>query len=87
MNVTISLPEDIATVLSSDIESVERSILEAFALENYRSGKFSQAQVRRLLGFSTDMEVDAFLKEHGIFLEYDLEDIEREAAFSLTFMK
>lgn len=82
--VTISLPEDIAQTLLVDGESLEREVLEATALEGYREGKLSQSQVRRMLGFATDMQVDAFLKEHGAFLEYDLEDLSRETEFSLN---
>jgi len=31
-----------------------------------------------LLGFHTRMEVDAFLKDHGVELEYSLEDLEHD---------
>ncbi len=31
-----------------------------------------------MLGFQTRMEVDAFLKEHGVELEYGVEDLERD---------
>ena len=83
MEVTINLPEDVARVFSANGADIEREVLEATALEGYREGKLSQAQVRRMLGFATDMQVDAFLKEHEIFLEYDLDDIKRETDFSL----
>jgi hypothetical protein len=36
-------------------------------------------QVRRMLGFQTRMEVDGFLKDHGVNLEYTVEDLDREA--------
>ena len=36
-------------------------------LEGYRSGILTESQVRRMLGFETRMEVNAFLKDHGIF--------------------
>ena len=87
MKITINLPEDVIKVFSTNGESIEREILEATALEGYRSGKLSQAQVRRMLGFATDMQTDAFLKEHGVFLEYDLEDIKRETEFSLNLSR
>ena len=83
MEVTINLPEDVANIFAKNGENIEREVLEATALEGYREGKFSQAQVRRMLGFATDMQVDAFLKEHKIYLEYDLEDLKRETDFSL----
>jgi len=49
------------------------------ALAAYRERKISAAQLRQLLGYETRMEVDAFLKNHGVELEYTLEDIERIA--------
>ena len=81
MEVTINLPEDVVKVFSANGANIEREVLEATALEGYREGKLSQAQVRRMLGFATDMQVDAFLKRHEIYLEYDLEDIRRETEF------
>jgi hypothetical protein len=48
------------------------------ALAAYREHKISAAQLRQLLGYETRMEVDAFLKGHGVELEYTLEDIERD---------
>lgn len=81
MEVTINLPEDVAKIFSADGENIERKVLEATAITGYREGKLSQAQVRRILGLQTDMQVDRFLKEHEIYLEYDLDDIKRETAF------
>jgi hypothetical protein len=52
--------------------------LEAVALEGYRSGALTQAQLRRILGFETRTETDAFLKRHGVYLEYSAEDLERD---------
>jgi predicted HTH domain antitoxin len=83
MEVTINLPEDVVKVFSANGENIEREVLEATALEGYREGKLSQAQVRRMLGYQTDMQVDEFLKNHKIFLEYDLEDVKNETDFSL----
>ncbi len=83
MEVTINIPEDVAKVFLNNGENLEREILEATALEGYREGKLSQAQVRRMLSFATDMQVDEFLKRHKIFLEYDLEDVKNETNFSL----
>lgn len=83
MEVTINIPEDVAKVFLNNGENLEREVLEATALEGYREGKLSQAQVRRMLSFATDMQVDEFLKRHKIFLEYDLEDVKNETDFSL----
>jgi len=78
MQITLELPEDIASHLTAKGENLSRAALEAFALEEFRSKKLSTAQLRRLLGCQTRMEVDGFLKEHGVELEYTLEDLERD---------
>jgi hypothetical protein len=67
MQITIELPEDIAIGLQSKWKDLPRAALESLALEAYRSRALTAAQLRRLLGFQTRMEVDAFLKEHEIF--------------------
>lgn len=77
-HVTISLPDELLAAFSAQGQDLSRTALEALALEAYRTRKISAAQLRRLLGFHTRMEVDAFLKDHGVELEYTLEDLERD---------
>jgi hypothetical protein len=78
MTITLELPEDIAAHLSAQGENLSRSVLEAFALEQYRAGKLTHAQMRRLLGFATRIEVDGFLKAHGVELDYTPDDLARD---------
>ncbi len=77
-HITISLPDELLAAFSAQGQDLSRAALEALALEAYRTRKISAAQLRRLLGFHTRMEVDAFLKDHGLELEYGLEDLERD---------
>jgi hypothetical protein len=77
-HITISLPDELLAAFTAQGKDLSRTALEALALEAYRTRKISAAQLRRLLGFHTRMEVDAFLKDHGIELEYTLEDLERD---------
>ena len=84
MQITIELPDEIATALagangSAGPNSVPRAVLEAIALEGYRSEALTHAQVGRLLGIDYRFDVDAFLKEHGADLHYGLEDLERDS--------
>jgi hypothetical protein len=60
-------------------------VLESFALEGYRSGKLTEEQVRKILGFGTRMQVDGFLKEHGVYMDYTLDDVDRETETSREF--
>ena len=72
-----ALPEDIAQVLESRWKDLPRAALESLALEVYRSHALTAAQLRRLLGFETRMQVDAFLKEHEIY-DYTASDFEQD---------
>jgi hypothetical protein len=78
MQVTVEIPEDIARQLNSKWANLPRGVLESLALEAYRSGTLSSPQLRRLLGFETRMELDGFLKQAGVFLDYSLEDLNED---------
>jgi predicted HTH domain antitoxin len=78
MSVTIELPEEIEQQLETEWGNLPRRALEAVALEGYRSGVLTLAQLRRMLEFETRMEADAFLKQHGVYLEYSVEDLKRD---------
>ena len=77
MELTIQLPDDLAQRLSA-AGDLSRRALEALAIEEYKSGRLTSAELRRLLGFRTRMALDAFLKAHGVFLDYTLADLEQE---------
>jgi predicted HTH domain antitoxin len=74
----IELPDELLAALASSGQDLSRAAFEAIAVEAYRARKISTAQLRHLLGFQTPMEVDGFLKAHGVELEYTLEDLERD---------
>ena len=75
---TVEIPEDIARQLNSKWANLPRGVLESLALEAYRSGTLSAPQLRRLLGFETRMQVDGFLKQAGVYLDYSLEDLNED---------
>jgi predicted HTH domain antitoxin len=77
-HITISVPDELLAAFSVHGQDLSRAAVEALALEAYRTRKISAAQLRRLLGFQTRMQVDAFLKDRGVELEYGLEDLERD---------
>ncbi len=77
MQITLELPEDIAEGLESKWKDLPRVALESLALEAYRSHALTASQLRRLLGFETRMQVDAFLKEHEIY-DYSVADFEQD---------
>ena len=64
--------------LGASGQPLSRAALEAIALEGYRERKLTAAQLRRMLGYQSRMEVNGFLKDHGVELDYTIEDLERD---------
>ena len=50
MNVTIQIPDDLARELAQNGADLSRRALEAFALEEYKSGHLHKPAMRQLLG-------------------------------------
>ncbi len=75
--ITVRIPDDLARRLGTGGE-VERRVLEALALDEFRQGHLSRAELRRLLGFVTRGKLDEFLTAHGVFGTYTPEDLERD---------
>jgi hypothetical protein len=78
MKLTIEIPDDIGIRLSESGGDLSRRALEAFALAEFRAGRVDERDLLRILGFGTRWRLDGFLKSHGIYDDYTLEDFERE---------
>lgn len=76
MTVTIQLPADISAALGARWDDVPRRSLEAIAVEGYRTGALSEAQVRRALGLQTRFDVHALLKAHQVPLRITTADLD-----------
>ena len=77
MQITLELPEDIVQELRSKWKDLPRAALESLALEAYRAHALTAAQLRRLLGFETRMQVDSFLKDHEVY-DFTAADFEQD---------
>lgn len=77
MDVTVHIPDDLADRLGASGD-LSRRALEGLALEEYRSGRITKAELRRFLGYRTRYPLDGFLKAHDVWLDYTLEDFHRE---------
>ena len=75
--ITVRIPADLARRLGTGGE-VERRVLEALALDEFRQGHLGRVELRRLLGFTTPAKLDEFLTGHGVFGAYTPEDLERD---------
>ena len=54
MEVRIQIPDEVAAQILSNGGDLPRNVLEAFALEGYKSGQLSAYKVQEVLGFETD---------------------------------
>ena len=78
VEITLNIPDELARQVTSEGQDPARVALEALALEGYRAERLSESAVRQMLGFDTRMEVHAFLKQHGVYLHYDVADLEQD---------
>ena len=77
VEVQISLPEEIAVTIQNGGD-LSRRLLEMAALEGFKSGQLTTAQLQQMLGFESRFDVDGFLKDHDVFFEYSPEDLAHE---------
>lgn len=71
MRVEVNIPDLIAKTLPGDIS---RRILESIAIEGYRRGELSPKLVGMLIGIDNRWEVERFLEEKGVALNYNWDD-------------
>jgi hypothetical protein len=82
MEVIVQIPDTLSERLSKDIDDVPRWLLEKAGLEAYHSREISGYELRLMLGMKSRFELDAFLKTHGVYLEYTDEDFAHDAETS-----
>lgn len=87
MNVVVSLPDSVAQEFDTSERKLERQILEALALEGYRSERLTAFQVGEMLGLETRMQVDGFLKKNGVFIEYTKQEMDEQRRILREFFE
>ena len=78
MNLMFEIPDDVAHRLEAVGGDLSRRALEALALEEFKRGHLTKLELRRLLGFETRAELDAFFKAHEFFGTYTVADLEQD---------
>ena len=78
MELTVQIPDDLASRMSATGSELSRRVLEALALEEFKGGRITRPELRRLLGFGSRYQLDGFLKAHDVYEDYTLQDLEQE---------
>ncbi len=79
MEITVTLPDDLAAPMLPHGQEPSRAALEALGLEAYRQRRITGYQLRTLLGIPSRYELDGFLKQHEIY-DYTIEDFNHDLA-------
>jgi hypothetical protein len=80
VDVTLQIPDDLGKRLGAPGGDLSRRALEGFAVEEYKAGRLTKSELRRLLGFDTRYELDGFLKAHDVWMNTTIDDLRRDAA-------
>ncbi len=80
MNVAIEIPDEIGRMLGAHTGGLPRAVLEAVAIEAYRSGTITPVQVQQMLGLNSRWETESFLRRAQAYHDYTLDDLDRDLA-------
>jgi len=80
MDIAIRIPDEVGRALMARGADVTRAVLEAVAIEAYRSGAISPAQVQEMLGFRSRWETESFLHRAEAYHDYTMDDLDRDIA-------
>ena len=78
MTVGLEIPDEVEKRLRTRWGDLSRRALEAVAIEAYRSGVLTAAEVQQMLGFTSRWDVETFLRQADAYLEYGPDDLRRD---------
>jgi hypothetical protein len=79
MTVSIDIPKHAEDTLRKAFgDALNRTALEALAIEGYRAGKLSRFDVQLILGLESRWETEEWLGDRGVHLNYSLADLESD---------
>jgi predicted HTH domain antitoxin len=80
VDVAIQIPDEVGRALAARSVDLTRAVLEAVAIEAYRTSAISAAQVQEMLGFGSRWETEAFLRRAEAYHEYTMDDLDQDIA-------
>ena len=80
MNLTLRIPDELATRLGATGPDLERHALEALVVVSFRAGRLNKDELAQVLGLDGGDQIHGFLKAHDVFEPCTVEDINRDVA-------
>jgi predicted HTH domain antitoxin len=80
MNVAVEIPDEVARQLQARSGELSRAVLEAVAVQAYRDGMITPAQVQQMLGLGSRWETEALLRRAEAYHHYTMDDLEHDLA-------
>ena len=78
--ITLQLPDRVAAWLENAWEDLPLATLRSLAVEGYRSGRLSCAQVSEMLGHDSRWETEEFLAAHDAWPGTTVEELQSDLA-------
>jgi len=78
MDVSISVPDDLVQQMQNRWKNLSRGTLESLAIEAYRAGVITEAEVQRMLDLPSRWETDSFLKNAQAYIDYTEADLQED---------
>jgi predicted HTH domain antitoxin len=80
MQITITIPDNLTARLEQKLGNLSQQVLVSFALNSYQNKLISTHELGQILGLESVYEVHSFLKESGVYLNYDEEELLEDIA-------
>jgi predicted HTH domain antitoxin len=77
MQITVEVPDELASQMVPTGQDPSRAALEGWAIEAFRAHRITEHELAGLLQLDR-YELDGFLKDREVWLEYSAEDLARE---------
>ena len=78
MHIEIEVPEDMARHLEAKWGNLSHRAAETLAVEAYREGLLTEAQVQQMLNLSSRWSVEALLRRSRVYLDYTDADLDHD---------
>jgi hypothetical protein len=87
MEITLTIPDQIAAQFQNGVaKPLSQRIIEKWVIAEYKAERLTHRDIQEILALKDRFQVDDFLKAHEVYLDYSIEDLERDSAALATLL-